>query len=192
MPRPMSSAMLTAIDARELAPAIFVEAFFSSGPVRLWTGFGPIVWNGFTWTGIGTLGSLSPIDDGATVEAKGITLTLSGIDPAMLTHVLGEFSLGQPVTIYLGLFNAGSLIANPITSWAGRMDQPTIDVAGSTASISINCENRLADMNAAVDRRYTADDQQRDWPGDLGFTFVNAIQEMTLYWGTSPTSAGNI
>jgi len=32
-------------------------------------------------------------------------------------------------------------------SWAGRTDQPTIEMDGSTATISINCENRLVEMN---------------------------------------------
>lgn len=192
MPRAMSTAMLAAINASELFPAIFVEATFATGPVYVWSGMGSITWNAQTWVGIGSLGSISTIDEGSTVEAKGIALTLSGIDPTLLADVLGEFSLGQPVTVYLGLFNGGALIDHPITSWAGRMDQPTIEVDGKAAMITINCESRLLDMNTAVDRRYTADDQQRDWPGDLCFNFVNAIQEMTLYWGTAPTSAGNI
>jgi hypothetical protein len=99
------------------------------------------------------------------------------------------------VIVYLGAFAPGgpsSLIANPIPIWTGRMDQPTLDISGTTSSISIACESRFIDMNVAVDRRYTNDDQQRDWPGDLGFMFVQAIQEMTLYWGTSPTSTNNI
>ena len=49
----------------------------------------------------------------------------------------------------------GVLIASPITVWRGLLDQPTIDVSADTASISINCESRLIEMNVAVDRRYT-------------------------------------
>jgi hypothetical protein len=192
MPRAMSTAMLEALALSVIYPAIFVEATFVSGTVYLWSGVGPIIWNGQTWTGIGSLGSISTIDEGATVEAKGMVLTLSGIDPTLLPDVLTEFQLGAPVTVYLGLFNEGALIANPVASFSGRMDQPTIEVTGLEAKIGINCESRLIDMNTAVDRRYTPEDQQRDWPGDLGLNFVNAIQEMTLYWGTSPTSTNNI
>ena len=43
-------------------------------------------------------------------------------------------------------------------------------------------------MNVAVDRRYTDEDQQMDYPGDLGFQFVNGIQEAQIYWGRSPSS----
>ena len=82
--------------------------------------------------------------------------------------MLGEFQTGTPVIVYLGPFSGGALIANPATSWSGRMDRPQVDIDGRTSSISINCESRLLSMNVAVDRRYTPDDQQRDWPGDLG------------------------
>jgi len=138
------------------------------------------------------LGSISPIDEGSTVEAKGLTLGFSGFDTTLLGDVMSEFQLGLPALVYLALFTGGVLIADPVNAWAGRIDQPTIQTDGASASIWINCESRLLDMSTSVDRRYTADDQQRDWPGDLGFNFVNAIQEMTLYVGTAPTTSGTI
>jgi hypothetical protein len=72
------------------------------------------------------------------------------------------------------------------------MDQPTLDVTGVAASIAINCENRLVEMNVAVDRRYTDEDQQLDYPGDRGFEFVNGIQEAQIYWGRTPSSKNNL
>jgi len=188
--RAMSTAMLAAFSGTQLAPAIFMTATFNSGPVYLWTGYGPLVWNGQTWLGIGSLGSIGLIDEGSTVEAKGIALQLSGIDPVLLADVLGEFALGQPVQVFLGLFLGGELIASPVTAWSGRMDLPKIDIAADKANITINCESRLVDLNTACGRRYTQEDQQRDYPGDLFCMFVNSIQNVTIYWGTAPTSSG--
>lgn len=192
MPRTTSSATLAALQSRDLQPAIFVQAAFASTTVYLWTGVGSVTWNGHTWTGLGSLLSLSAIEDGATVDARGISIVLSGLNPALLADCLGDFKLGLPVTVYLGLYSAGVLVDTPITTWAGRMDQPTIEFGADEATISINCENRLLDMNVAVDRRYTNEDQQLDWPGDLGFQFVNAIQEMTIFWGRQAHSTNNI
>ena len=143
MPRAMSSDMLAAVQSSELRPALFVEAYFVTGPIHVWSGYGTIQWNGHTWAGIGTLGGVSTIEDGASVEAKGITLTMSGIDSALIADVLGEFQLGAPVTVWLGLFSAGALIASPIVSWAGRMDQPSIEVGGTSPSMlsSVFCSN---------------------------------------------------
>lgn len=192
MPRPMSSAMLAAIQASALAPALFVQAQFVTGTVYFWSGTGNISWNAHTWVGVGSLGSVSAVNESASLEATGIALTLSGIDATLLADVLQEMQLGAPVVVYFGLFAAGSLIADPVPSWAGRMDQPTIDIGGQTATITINCENRLVDMNVAVDRRYTFDDSQMDNPGDLGLQFVNSIQEITIWWGKTPVSSNNI
>ena len=172
--------------------ALFFEGTFSSGPVYLWTGYGSIVWNGQTWTGIGTLGGISPMSDGSTIEAKGIVVTLSGFDATLLPLVLGEFLLGAPALVYLAGFNDGVLIDDPILAFSGQMDLPTLKMGAQTATISINCESELIEQNIASGRRYTMEDQQRDWPGDLGMSFVDSIQEMTIYIGGAPTSTGNI
>src|ERR1035441_8735896 len=69
--RAMSSAMLAAITSPGIQPAFFVMATFATGPVYLWSGIGSIFWNGQTWLGVGTLGSISVAEEGSTVEAKG-------------------------------------------------------------------------------------------------------------------------
>jgi hypothetical protein len=188
MPRAISADYLAALKSAALRLALFVEAHFTSGPIYVWSGVGQIAWGGHTWTGLGTLGSVSTIEEGATVAAKGITISLSGIDPTLLTGILDEFQVGLPVIVSLGLFNAaGVLIADPAGCFVGQMDQPTLDVTGTSSTIAINCESRLIEMNVAVDRRYTNEDQQRDHPGDSGFQFVNSIQEAHIYWGRMPS-----
>ncbi len=188
----MSADFLAAIISQKIRPALFVEGNFTSGPVYVWTGVGAITWGGKIWQGLGSLLSISTIEEGATVEAKGITLGLSGIDVSLLTGILLEFQVGLPVLVYLGMFNFdGSLIGDPIISWAGRMDQPTIEMDGQSASISINCENRLVEMNVACDRRLTNEDQQLDHPGDRGLEFTASITEVNLYWGRTPSSTNN-
>ena len=189
----MTPAYLAAIQSGILRPALFVEAHFTSGPIYVWSGIGPIAWNGQTWTGVGSLGSVSTIEEGTTVAAKGITLRLSGIDASLLTGILLEFQVGLPVIVSFGLFDdSGALIPDPVCCFAGQMDQPTLDVDGTTATIAINCENRLVEMNVAVDRRYTNEDQQLDHPGDRGLEFVNSIQEAQIYWGRTPSSKNNL
>jgi hypothetical protein len=193
MPRDgLSSGQLAAIQSTNLRPALFVEAHFVNGPIYVWTGRGSIVWGGHTWLGVGSLGSVSTIEEGASIDAKGITITLSGIDSTLLADIMTEFQVGLPVLVRLGFFDETlSLIDDPVISWAGRMDQPTVDVDGQTCTISINCENRLVEMNVAVDRRYTNEDQQLDFPGDRGMEFVSSIQDVTIYWGRTPSNVNN-
>lgn len=192
MPRNISSQMIAALQSNILRPAIFVEATFASGPLYLWSGWQPITWNGQTWQPLGSFGSVSMIEEASTVESKGMALELNGIDPNLLADVVDEFQLAVPAIVYLGLFDAsGNLIPDPITAFSGRMDQPTLSVAADSAKITINCESRLLDMNVAAEQRYTNETQQFFFPNDLGMSFVSAIQDITVYWGRHPQSAGN-
>ena len=189
----VTSEFLAQIESGIIRPAFLVEANFTSGPLYVWTGRGNLSAVGHTFTGVGTLGSISSIEEGSDVEARGIVLTMSGIDATLLADVLNEFQVGLPATVWLALFDESNvLVPNPVISFAGRMDQPTLEVGGETAAISINCENRLLDMNVSTERRYTVEDQQRDHPGDHGFDFVNSIQEVTIYWGRTPNSTNNL
>jgi hypothetical protein len=196
MPRSMTAEMRDATRAGLVYPSIFIEATFASGPVYVWTGYAAVDWNGHTWQGLGKLVGVSPIEEGTGVEAKGITLNLSGIDVDLLELVLGEFQLDAPVVCWLGLWSVESggsgFINSPVVIWAGRMDQPTINISAETATISINCESPLMQMNVAVDRRLTNDDQQLDYPGDRGLEFVNGIVERTIYFGRTPNSTNNV
>jgi hypothetical protein len=191
MPRQdLSAAMLGATQATVFLPAIFVQATLASGTLYLWSGLGNTTWNGQTWQGVGSLLKISTVEEKATVAATGLVVTLSGINPTLLANVLNEFNLTGPVKVFLGAFSSpGVLIPDPITLWSGALDQPTIDVGGDSASISINCESRLLEMNVSVERRYTDQDQQLDVPGDLAFSFVNSIQDQPVYWGQTPTNS---
>ena len=184
--------MLTALTGASLMPVNFVMLTFATATAYVWTGNTTTTWNGQTWTGLGSLLNISTLESGTTVEARGITVTLSGLDATLLPLCMNEFSLGLPAAIYLGVVSGGNLIDTPFTSWFGRMGQPTISLSGDTATIAINCESRLIDLNIASDRRYTQEDQARYFPGDLGFSFVTEIQERTLFWGDHPLSSNNI
>lgn len=193
MARVMTSAMLSAIQSGILRPAYFVSMTFRSGVANIWTGFGPITWNSITWQGQGKLLSISAIEEGSTVAARGISIGLSGIPTDMLTDAISDFKIAAPVLVYFGLFDAaGALIADPVQAWGGRMDKPKVRWTGPTATIDIACETKFIEMNTAVDRRRTHDDQQLDHPGDLVFSFVAGLQEKPINWGNSSLPTNNI
>lgn len=194
MPRPMSPAMLTALEASILYPAIFVSIGFASTTAYIWSGIGPITWNGNTFSGVGDLGQITVIEEASSVNAKGLALTLSGVDPTMVADAIQENQLGLPVTIWLALYTAagGSIISSPLVSWQGRTDQPEIMLSGEEAIITLRCESRLMDMDIAPDRRYTLEDSQLVTPGELGFQFVTQIQEIAINWGSAATNTPNI
>ena len=193
MPRAgATGAMLAALQSPNLQPAIFVSIQFKTTTAYIWSGIGTITWNNQTWTGLGSLLNFAPIESAATVEARGITILISGLDATLLSDCLTEFQDGLAVAVYFTAYSNGSLIPSPITAWSGRTDQPTFTVAGDSATVAIACENRLIDMNIAIDRRLTHQDQQMEWPGDIGLSFVNGLIEVTLLWGQQATVTTNI
>lgn len=189
----MSSDMAAWIASPYQQPAVFIELTFASSTLYLWTGSGSKSWNGHTWLGAGAMLGFSLIEDASNTEARNLTVTLSGIDTTALPDCLSDIRLGLPVAVYLaGLDGSGAVIADPIAAWAGRMDQPDASVGPDTFTIALNCETRTVDLNTPVDRRYTNEDQQMDWAGDLVFQFVNSIQEMTLFFGGQSNTTNNI
>ena len=192
MPRQMSVAMLSAITAGYMQPAIFVQLSDNAGMVYLWTGIGSISWNGQTWSGIGDILSLTVAEEGTDVQARGMAVTLNAFDSTILSDIMSDYQLGLPAIVYFACFSGGSIIADPLIAWLGRMDQPAIDVDADKSTVQIALESRLLDMNVATDRRYTNQDQQMTWPGDLGMLFVDAIQELTIFWGGFPQAGTNV
>jgi hypothetical protein len=192
MPRNLSTTMLNAMVAPVIRPALFIQVTFADDTVYLWTGSGNITWNFQTWVGLAGLITVSTIEETATVEAKGISISVSGIDNALLTEILSEFQVGLPVFVYFGLFDEnGNLLPTPFLSFAGRTDQPTIETDAKTSTISMACESLLMDMNVPIPYRYDAITQTIFNPNDLAFSFVNSIQNVEIYWGQPATSTGN-
>jgi hypothetical protein len=192
MPRTTDATLIAAVQAPNIQLALFAVLTFSSATVYVWSGLGSVVWQGQMWTGIGSLLGIQAIEDGSTVEARGIALTLSGFDPVLLPDCMSDFVLGGPAIVYLGIYSGGSLYANPFTCWLGCMDQPSIEVSAETGKITINCENAFVSMNTPVDRRYTIEDQQALCPGDLGMAFVDGLQNLTTFWMQYPNNSANV
>lgn len=189
--------MQTAFGSGVLFPAWFVQIGFISETVYMWSGIGNFTWGGNTYEGVGSLLGFADdkgggtIEEGSTVEARGIAITLSGFDAVSLTDFLSDYKIGLPVAKYLGLFTDATLttlIADPVCTWAGQTDQPTFGYSGPTATVMMACENCLNEMNVAVDRRRTYEDMQWQTPGDLGFQFIYALAGKQIYWGTTPSN----
>ena len=183
--RAFTVAMASAVQAGTVRPALFYEGEFASSQfLRLWTGVGQIDWNGHTWTGGGHLLGITPLEEQRDVKAIGFTVSVSGMPSANIAIALASVRQNKPGNLWLGLFDAaGALIADPYQLRAGRFDIAVIDDDGQTCTIAAQYEDRLVDLDRARERRYTHEDQQIDWPGDLGFEYVESLQDMQIVWG---------
>lgn len=184
----------------------FADTTIGTGPLYLWTGLGDLIADGKLYTGTGNLISISEVTETADLRAQGATLTLSGIPPEIVALALTEPYQGRVCRIKFGMIdaNADRIVDNNgdivvldtvsdvdvssgdpvvlINIFTGYMDTMEITESADTATISINLENRLADLEIAKTRRYTSEFQKERFPNDKAFDYVNDLQDKKITW----------
>lgn len=185
MSRDLTSGVSSAVQAASLPLLVLVELDFESGTSRYSTAPFNLTWNGQTWYGIGTLGSIDATEETGTVEAKGISMQISGIDPAKIAIALGDHYQGRSCKVYAAPLDSNhQVIADPKLIFDGRMDTMEVQL-GQTATIVVTAESRLADLERPRVRRFNDADQQNKYPGDLFFQFVDQMVEVQINWGVN-------
>jgi hypothetical protein len=174
-----------ALLSKKLAPIGLVQLGFGSGTVRLWTGFGNMSWGGFTWSGTGTLGQIGPMEETVESRAATVQLQLSGIPPDVLKIALAEDWQGRDARIYYGVLDDNrQWVGDPFQIRRGLMDLMTL-TEGKEASIALAIESRDIDLGRAKIRRYTAEDQRAEYPGDKGCDAVALLQSWNGIWAVA-------
>lgn len=184
--------MLTELSASKVYPRLFFEGVFASTTLRFWQGAHDLSWNSQTWLGSnGYLMQISNIRDEASIKANGASVVLAGMPSEILSVVFNQFKQGAPGKIWLGfLDSSGSLIADPILRFQGRLDQVEIERTPEESVIAITYESELIDLERPRRIRLTHQDQQSRFPGDKGFEFVESLQDKVIFWGL-PRDIGN-
>jgi hypothetical protein len=182
MARDLHSSVAVAVQEETIAPTALVELEFDSGTMRVWPGIGDLVWNGHTFTGVGTLGSIGPVEETTELRAVGVQLQLSGIPSEVLEIANDESWQGRPARIYFAVLSARSFVGEPLQIFGGLMDVMTL-VEGQSATITLNCESNQIDLERTRTRRWTSEDLRSDWPSDKGLDMVSALQEKEILWG---------
>ena len=185
--RDLSPAIQAEVIADTSAPILLVKIETNKGDVNAWTGIGELTFNGEIYQGAGTLGGVSAIEETADLQANGVTFSLSGIPSELIATALGDVRQGLAAILWLGFMDVdtNALVGDPYELFSGLVDVPTISESGETAAISITAENRLIDLERPRIRRYTKEDQARTDSSDLGFDFVQSLQDAEILFGAS-------
>lgn len=180
--RNLAAANLTETQAAHLIPLAFGEFQFDEGTERIHTGVGDFVWGGFTWTGIGDFGGVEPIEEAEVLSPFAVRVTLSGITSVLVTRAQNSDIYGRTMRIYVGFLSDGDLVADPDIAWSGTMD--TMDVKrGKENEIALSGESELKFFEKRNNKRFNDEDQQLEFPGDLGFEYLDQMQEANVVWG---------
>lgn len=169
--------------ADSLHPFLAIKAEFDSGSVLIWGGYGDLDIDGETYTGGGSLLSISGIEETSEIAARGATVVLSGLDSAIIAIALQENYQNRQCAITVGSLDDNNVVNGFYTLFRGRIDTMGIEESGEMASVTVAIENRLIDLDRPRTRRFTNEDQQALYPGDTGFSYVNDLQDKTIDWG---------
>lgn len=167
---------------------ILVSLDFASGTLYVHDGFGTLTFGGNDYLGLGKLGGIDQVSEDLENVSKTVQLTLSGVDPSLITTAMTENYQGRLVKIYAGLLDITTnvFIDTPESFWAGRMDFMTIDLSQGGATMRMNCEHRT--YREPVIARYTDQDQQLAYPGDTFFNLLWQIPNAIAQWGSVTAS----
>lgn len=183
MTRALSTLTQSASQNAVVRPIILAALDFSSGMVRVNDTPFDITIEENTYYGLGQLGGISSVQEGAELQSYNIEMTLSGIPPELISLALLDHYQGRDVDISLVLLDEEHImIGDPTLLFRGRMDTMTISL-GEKAIITVVAQNRMADWDRARIRRYTHEDQIIDYPDDKGLEFITQMAEKTIYWG---------
>lgn len=188
MARNLDSSFAAQLAAQGWAVAIFAQLTFTTGPQYVWSGPGPFVWNGITWTGVGSLGQIGEIAEDVQVNAQGTSVSLSGIDLTLLGDSLNEIQMGLAAKIWIGALLNGVVVGTPYMKFNGVIDRSNITLSADennpTATITLMLETRAMNHSRASNRRYTTADQHTNgYPDDTGFFYVETENDVALVWG---------
>lgn len=193
--RTLTAGVITETTSDDYILVGFIELSFSS-VFRVWTGLGTITAtmpneSSQSWSGVGDVASIEEIKETIKNAANGVTMTLSGIDNALLASTLTEDYQGRDAKIWAAYMTSGLvIIADPVIIWAGQMDVMSAIDGEGTGRITLQCEPRDARLRRASESLLTDEEQQRLFPGDKGLEFVQELQGKQIVWGRVVVSTG--
>lgn len=182
MSRGLSTTNTAQVDGVHVYEVVLVKLEFDT-PVYVHSGIGSISYGGNTYLGVGRFGGISGTRESEALGPSAITLTLDGITSAQITEALDSGNLYDPVTIYVGYRqDAGTLVDDPWILWKGWYEFASV-VLDSESSVNIVCQHDLAILDEKGGDRYSDEDQQDKYTGDIGFAFAHDMGSVNLIWG---------
>jgi hypothetical protein len=185
MAPPLTSRMADALRKRKPL-ALLAEIDHPSGAVRFWTGVGKLSWNGYTWTGSGTLGSVAPITHTTDLVIQEINFGLAGVDPAIVA-TLGDNVRNLSGKVWLACLGSGnSVVKDPYQIVDAQLDYQSFSAAADgTVAISITARTGFYTLDRALDEAWTSEEQHILYPTDSGLDLISGLQNQTLQWSKS-------
>jgi hypothetical protein len=174
---PISDVQQTAFSSAYFSAAYFAEFQFTTGTARFTSWNTSLDWGGYTWTGAGTMGSVTPVKQSEKLQSMALDFTLTVADPAVIAAALSEAETyrNKPVYLYTAPMNDGAILGTPILTWQGVMDQMSLSLETSGGSVSLRCLPAADKMSVAQNLRINDATQKAAYPSSRGFEYQSGL-----------------
>jgi hypothetical protein len=180
--RTISATNLAEINADHLHEVILVELAFDT-PLYVHSGVGTITYDSNDYLGVGAYGGIAATTESERLTPTNLTLQLSGIDSTHITEALDAGRYGDIVTIRVGYRDDdGALVDDPWTLWRGFFEFAAIQ-QGESVTVLMTLQHDLSVLSEINGGRYTDEDQQTRFSGDLGLEYVTDQNGLKIIWG---------
>lgn len=181
----ISAPQQTALEQPSVSVAYFVEFQFASATLRVNTANQVMTWGGYDWIGLGSMGTISSVEESEGLEPKSMTFTLNAAQQSILAIGVGtvENYRGLPVKMYFCPLNTDfTLLGTPELCWRGIMDQMGVGINGEDGSIALKCETSAYGLKRRQILRMNAAQQKLKHPTDTGFDYLNSLISQPALW----------
>lgn len=179
MSRTVPAALLAALGAPLVAPYLALEVMFDTAPLRLWTGIGTRSIEGQSYVGSGSLLNFTGVEELADLSARDVTVTLSGIESALVALALAEPFQRRAARILQGEMS----VADTVEIFAGFVNVMAIRDGATTCTIALRLDGKLVTLRRPRVRHYTDEMQRARYPEDTFLAFVASLVTAEIPFG---------
>lgn len=166
----------------------FVEFQFASETSRLSTANVPITWGGYEWSGVGSLGTISAVEESDGLEAKPLNFTVNSAQQSWLALAVGppDEYRGRPAKMYMcPLDESFRMVGTPVQCWSGIMDMVSVGINDESGTITLKCETSAYGLKRRPAFRLNAAQHRKEHPTDTGLDYLNDLISNPSVWLTA-------
>ena len=166
----------------------FLELQFLSTTSYICSANVTLHWNSHDWVGLGTIGSISAVEESEGVESKSLTFTLNVAQTSVLALAVGDVEeyRGKNAKMYFCPLNESfQLIGTPVQCWRGIMDTMAISVEGEGGGIQLKCETSAYGLKRQPGLRLNSAQQKSRYPTDTGLDYLTDLIANPVVWASA-------
>jgi hypothetical protein len=188
--RTISATNEAGFNAADVKIVVFARLDFAGGVQRFHTEIGPKtathpIYGAEVYTGLGDFGGIaSDVKEATSGAPIGITLALTGVDSGLINTFLTDDYFRRDAEIMFGIEDTqGDLIDDPEIMFSGFMDKVDIVFTPGGGLATMQLESRGTNLLTASDLRFTDEELQIEFSGDLLGEYIYRMADLKLRWG---------